>query len=132
MVNEDTETVFKAFYAMLNTRLTTSVTLTPSFQDDDKALPQVIINKPIVPRKRYTYGTTRYSRDGSIAVEVLASSSKLMSELVDEVCDRCISYYQTDTTIRDLELDISDNFREDVGNKTVHGMVITFSFKRRD
>ena len=131
MVNEDTETIFKAFYAMINTNVT-GVTITPSFQDDEKALPQVIINKPKVPRKRLTYGTTRYNRDGGIDIEVLATSSKLMSELIDEVSDVCMSNYKTDTTVKDLELEISDNFRQDTGNKSAHGMVISFTFKRRD
>jgi hypothetical protein len=126
--------IFKEFLALAKT-ITTSATVTASFIDElEKVapMPQVVVSYPMFPRKRYTYGTTRYKRDGFIDIEVLSFSAKEMKIIVEEIQDVMFANYKTSTSVKDLEVTMSDEARLDIGGKSAHSMVLTFDFKYRD
>ena len=123
--------IFKEFLALAKT-IATTATVTAAFIDDAGTLPQVVVSYPQLPRKRYTYGTTRYKKDGSIDIEIIATTSRVMKTISEEIQDVMFSGYKASTSVKDLEVNPSDSFRTQLGDKSAPTIVLTFDFKCRD
>ena len=118
--------IYKEFLALAKTT-TTGATVTAAAVDEAGVFPQVVVNYPMFPRKRYTYGTTNYNRDGMIDIIILAESSRNMKEVLEDIQDILFANYKSSTSVSDLEVDIGDPFREDIGGNSAHSIVLTFN-----
>ena len=123
--------IFKEFYAVIDTNITTTgVTITNAFIDDTASFPQVVVHPPKVPRAREAFGTETksYNRAGGIDIEVFAGSMKNCVLLHYDV-ENAIFSNLSDLGVQNVEVGDSSDVNIQVGGKTVHGLLIPISFK---
>lgn len=125
--------ILKEFRAVIKNNLVTSgVKVTVSFTQDDANLPEVVISTPSVPRVKEAFGTdsVAYLRDGSIDIELFATTKKSLTELFDDV-EQAIFNNLDELSVQKVELGESNDVSFDLDGKTVHTVALPISFKLR-
>ena len=124
--------IFKEFRAVIKDNILNNVKVTNSFVDDVAVLPQVVISSPMLGRERNAFGTepNSYIRDGELDIEIFASTTQTMTELVDEV-ESSIYNNLSELSVQNIEFGTSTPALIEVGGKMVKTYVIPVSFMFR-
>jgi len=118
--------LFKEVYALLNGSLATAgVTVADAFSDDIADSLQIVINAPIMPRKKL--GFEVYDRSGSIELEVYGPKMQSVVELHDDI-ENTIFSNLTSLSVQNVELGESSPAQIESGGNYVHVIVIPISF----
>ena len=118
--------IFKEFYALIKSN-TSGVKTTNAFVDDIAVMPQIVVNMPVLPRNRETFGTTTYDRSGEIDVEIYGTSMKQLTLLIDEIDDLIFNNLDQ-LSVQNIKLGESTIGSFDMNAKTVHTFTLPFSF----
>lgn len=120
------ETVFKEFYSLFKANITAKVT--PAFINNVSEIPQVVVMKPKMDKIPYTHGDSpEYNRDGFLVVDVIATSSKALSQLTFEV-EELIFLNLSTFSGRRMKLSDGEEGRLDVGDETAYIKTLTFDY----
>lgn len=122
--------IFKEFRAVIVNNISGGVKVTNAFVDDVAQFPQVVINAPVLPRTRKSFGkeTKSYDRSGNIDIEVYATTTKNAIILHDEV-EEAIFNNLSDLTVQNISVGDSSLANIPLDGKTIRGFVIPVDFK---